>query len=112
MLDKRCQMHLGIFFLATGNHVAGWRFPDAVIRGDDIEGLVKVAVAAEQAKYDFVFIADSPASQLTGHPSQMLRLEPATLISALAMRTSQIGLVATMSGGSKDQYSEEGNISP
>ena len=24
------QMHLGLFILGTGSHVAGWRYPDAV----------------------------------------------------------------------------------
>ena len=24
------QMHLGVFVLGTGNHIAGWRYPGAV----------------------------------------------------------------------------------
>ena len=28
-MSKSAQMHLGLFILGTGHHVAGWRLPDA-----------------------------------------------------------------------------------
>jgi len=98
------QMNLGIFVLPTGNHVAGWRIPGAITRSEDIPALVNIAESAERAKYDFIFFADTPASLLGSHPGIVLRLEPATLLSALALKTSRIGLVATFSSTYMEPY--------
>src|ERR1700722_15070559 len=63
----------------------------------DIRYYIKQAQAAEQALFDAFFIVDSQFINAT-YPSHYLnRLEPLTLLSAVATHTSHIGLVATAS---------------
>jgi FMN-dependent oxidoreductase (nitrilotriacetate monooxygenase family) len=66
-------------------------------RADDFPGLLNVARIAERAKLDFLFFSDSPLCPLDGPPTAVLRLEPVSVLSALAATTSHIGLVATIS---------------
>ena len=54
-------MHLGVFTVGTGNHVAGWRLPGAGSSNEDIHILSGIARAAERGKLDFVFISDNLA---------------------------------------------------
>ncbi len=91
------QMNFGVFVHTTGNHISGWRFPGAITRDEDFPAIHNVAMVAEKAKLDFVFFADTPTSMNDGLPVHLVRFEPATLLSALAVTTSRIGLVATLS---------------
>jgi FMN-dependent oxidoreductase (nitrilotriacetate monooxygenase family) len=102
----RQQMHLGVYAVGTGNHIAGWRYPGATTSGEDFEAFKNIAASAERGKLDFVFVGDTLAFQSEGHPGQILRFEPTTLLSALASVTSHIGLVGTAS----TSYSEPFNI--
>ena len=104
-MDHR-QMHLGVYAVGTGNHIAGWRHPGATSSGEDFEAFKTIAASAERGKLDFIFVGDSLAFLFEGHPGQMLRFEPTTLLSALASVTSRIGLVGTAS----TSYSEPYNI--
>jgi FMN-dependent oxidoreductase (nitrilotriacetate monooxygenase family) len=98
------KMRLGAFFNPTGHHVASWRHPEAQAdAGINFEHYKEIALIAEQAKMDMVFIADN-LSVREAHPDALARsaqyianMEPMTLISALAAVTSRIGLVATAS---------------
>jgi FMN-dependent oxidoreductase (nitrilotriacetate monooxygenase family) len=63
----------------------------------DIRYYIKQATIAEAAKFDAYFIVDSQFINPT-YPSHYLnRLEPLTLLSAVATHTTNIGLVATAS---------------
>jgi FMN-dependent oxidoreductase (nitrilotriacetate monooxygenase family) len=63
----------------------------------DIRYYIKQAQTAEQALFDAFFIVDSQFINAT-YPSHYLnRLEPLTLLSAVATHTQNIGLVATAS---------------
>jgi FMN-dependent oxidoreductase (nitrilotriacetate monooxygenase family) len=63
----------------------------------DIDYYIKQAKLAEQALFDAFFIVDSQFINAT-YPSHYLnRLEPLTLLSAVATHTSHIGLVGTAS---------------
>ena len=98
------KMRLGAFFNPTGHHVASWRHPQAQAdAGVNFDHYKEIALMAEQAKMDMVFIADN-LSVREAHPEALARsaqyianMEPMTLISALAAVTSHIGLVATAS---------------
>jgi len=105
-MTKPRQMHLGMMALAAGNHVAGWRFPTAEFGSQNLALIKRIAQASERGKLDFIFFADAVNTGLDAHPAMMLRLEPLTLLAALAMCTSRIGLVATVS----TTYSEPYNI--
>jgi FMN-dependent oxidoreductase (nitrilotriacetate monooxygenase family) len=63
----------------------------------DIRYYIQQAQAAEYALFDALFIVDSQFINST-YPSHYLnRLEPLTLLSAVAVHTNRIGLVATAS---------------
>src|SRR5499427_7788966 len=97
-------IHFGAFLLGTGNHTAGWRYPGADQTFLDIKVLQRVAAIAERGLFDFLFLGDGLAANLRSHPSYTCRLEPLTLLSALSMTTTLIGLAATMSTTYSDPY--------
>jgi N-acetyl-S-(2-succino)cysteine monooxygenase len=103
-MTKASQMHLGLFILGTGHHVAGWRLEDAQAGAENFPLIERIAQTAERAKFDLVFFADALNTGPKVHPSVMVRLEPLTLLAALAMRTSRIGLAATASSTYSDPY--------
>jgi hypothetical protein len=41
-------MHLGVFVLGTGNHIAGWRYPGAADSFLSLEGIQTIAATAER----------------------------------------------------------------
>lgn len=103
-MSKPAQMHLGLFILGTGHHVAGWRLPEAEAGAENFPLLTRIAQTAEAAKFDLVFLADALNTGPKAHPSVMVRLEPLTLLAALAAQTTHIGLAATASTTYSDPY--------
>ncbi len=97
-------MHLGLFLLGTGSHVAGWRMPDAVDSFQDIDAVQRIAATAERACFDMIFMGDNLYADPATHPSYTLRLEPLTLLAAVAATTRHIGLAATMSTTYSDPF--------
>jgi FMN-dependent oxidoreductase (nitrilotriacetate monooxygenase family) len=97
-------IHFGVFVLGTGNHTAGWRYPGADQTFLDIRVLQRMAATAERGLFDFLFLGDGLAANLRSHPSYACRLEPMTLLSALSMTTTHLGLGATMSTTYSDPY--------
>lgn len=89
----------------VGNHPAGWRHPDAwTDTVMNLEQMVNIAQTAERGLFDMLFISDGngvagmdwpelfEANALTGKPAVF---EPVTVLSAIAMHTRRIGLLAT-----------------
>jgi FMN-dependent oxidoreductase (nitrilotriacetate monooxygenase family) len=97
------------FFNPQGDHRLSWRHPAAP--GREIFGLpyyAHLAQIAEAARMDAIFIADHVAMWDT-HPSNVVhyanaRLEPITLLAALAGLTQQIGLIVTASASYAEPY--------
>ena len=98
------QMHLGLFLLATGSHVAGWRMPGAVRSFQDIGAVRDIARAAERACFDLIFMGDNLYADAAAHPSYTMRFEPLTMLAALAAHTTHIGLGATVSTTYSDPW--------
>ena len=96
-------MSLAVFLTADGNyHHLGWRHPDAwVDGGSNFERWIEFARIAEAAKLDMLFIADQIAIvggdelEAIENSSKVTRMEPVTLLSALASVTKNIGLAGT-----------------
>jgi FMN-dependent oxidoreductase (nitrilotriacetate monooxygenase family) len=91
------QLRLGAILSGVGTTQNGWREPE--LAGDasiDIDWYRENARKAEAAKFDLVFIVDSPYITPDSAPHFLNRLEPLTLLSAVAGSTSRIGLVATL----------------
>ncbi|MES1247620.1 MAG: NtaA/DmoA family FMN-dependent monooxygenase, partial [Actinomycetota bacterium] len=63
----------------------------------DIDWYVERARQAEAARFDFVFVPDSQFVSPDSPPHYLNRLEPLTLLSALAVATTNIGLIGTLS---------------
>ncbi|MFI9812744.1 LLM class flavin-dependent oxidoreductase [Saccharothrix variisporea] len=98
-------LHLNLFLHDTGHHEASWRLPDSDPHGHlSIEYHERLARIAEDAKFDSVFLADSPVlwGQVGRRPSG--KLEPTVLLTALARATSRIGLIATASTTYNDPF--------
>lgn len=99
------QMHLGAFLYPTGYHVAAWRHPRVPAdAGINFQHFAALARLAERGKLDFLFLADSLAVRGTDLPAlsrtairYVAQFEPLTLLSALAVVTQRIGLVASAS---------------
>lgn len=106
------QIKLGAFVPATGHHVAAWRHEGANPNGGhDFQHYKNIALAAEAAKFDMVFLADSAAVWGGGKDEETLSLsargahfEPLTLLSALAAVTTNIGLTATVTTTYNEPY--------
>lgn len=96
-------MKLGASIYPVGYHVAGWRYPGAEVDGGiNLQHHVALAQAAERGRFDFVFLADAAVIwdqdiAAVSRTAWSTRFEPITLLSALAMVTERVGLVATVS---------------
>lgn len=98
-------MRLGVFVQTPGHHVAGWRHPDAVADGWPNLPLMKhIAATAERGRFDMFFLGDGFSTGYGEHPSTIGKFEPLTLLSALAMTTSKLGLAATGSTTYAEPY--------
>jgi N-acetyl-S-(2-succino)cysteine monooxygenase len=106
MSTAKRQMHMGVFVLGTGNHQAGWRYEGAATSHIELPVMQEIARIAERGKFDLLFISDSMVMDPTDHPSFLCRFEPTTLITALAMTTTHVGLGATVS----TSFSEPFNV--
>src|SRR3984957_18810899 len=97
------------FFNPQGDHRISWRHPRAPRREVfDLAYFQKLASAAEEARFDAIFVADHVGMWDTfesnvAHYANS-RLEPITLLSALAASTSHIGLLATVSASYTEAY--------
>jgi FMN-dependent oxidoreductase (nitrilotriacetate monooxygenase family) len=104
MANQR-MLHLGTFLAGTGSNMASWRHPnavpDAAINLEYYKGLTR---KAEAAKLDFAFFGDGLYISEKSHPNFLNRFEPLTLLAALAMVTSHIGLAATLSTTYSDPF--------
>lgn len=105
------KMKLGTFVYTFGFHPASWLHPASDVNAaNDFAHLLDVAKRSEAAKFDFMFMADSPAaavgdpSALARIPTKMNRFEPLSLLSALAVTTNDLGLVATLSTSYYEPY--------
>src|SRR6266481_4233232 len=92
------QLHLNLFIHSRGHHEASWRHPLASpLPLTDIRYYQDLAQRAEKGLFDSIFLADQLA--LGDDASQAARtwLEPVTVLAAVAVATSRIGLIATAS---------------
>ncbi|WP_068084681.1 LLM class flavin-dependent oxidoreductase [Novosphingobium rosa] len=98
-------LHLGAILEGVGAEHTSWR--DPALPGNasiDIDWYIAHARAAEQSLFDLVFIVDSPFITPETAPHFLNRLEPLTLLSALATHTSRIGLVGTLTTSYWEPY--------
>src|SRR6202048_2772394 len=95
------QLHLGAFMRPTTIHTGAWRYPGAFPDANfNFNHLKSFAQTLERGKFDAFFMADHlavlnmPLDALK-HSHTVTSFEPFTLLSALAMVTEHLGLMAT-----------------
>src|SRR5215510_3581081 len=100
------QLHLGGFFSVPGNHLAGWRHPDAVVTADmDFNEYAHITQVAEAAKFDTIFFQDTVGvagsralargERTRAKLSRTVKLEPTATHAGVARVSSRIGLAGT-----------------
>ena len=104
MTEKRTdQLKFAVFMTGDSNyHNAGWRLPGAYNdAGLRLDRWIEFAQTMERGKLDMLFIADGIGTagidnlKATRANPKVDRMEPFTLLSALASVTKHIGLAAT-----------------
>src|SRR3954464_10283233 len=106
-MSNKKQIKLGVMLYGPGNHMNAWK--DSDVPNDasvNLEFFKSVTLRAEEAGFSFAFIADGLYIDEKSIPHFLNRFEPITIITALAMVTSKIGLVSTIS----TSYSEPFNV--
>ncbi len=95
------QLRLGAFMRPVSIHTGAWRYPGAFPDANfNFAHLKRFAQTLERARFDAFFMADHlavlnmPIDALK-HSHTVTSFEPFTLLSALAMVTEHLGLVAT-----------------
>jgi alkanesulfonate monooxygenase SsuD/methylene tetrahydromethanopterin reductase-like flavin-dependent oxidoreductase (luciferase family) len=101
------QLELGAILTGVGGpgHHFTWLDPEIPTDASvDINWYIEYARAAEAAKFDLVFIVDSQFITPDSPPHYLNRLEPLTLLSALAVCTERIGLVGTITSSYNEPF--------
>src|SRR3984957_12689650 len=101
------QLKLGAVTYGTGGPGQPYLWLDKDIPVDasvNIGWYIEQARPAEEAKFDLIFIVDSQFIPAASPPHYLNRLEPLTLLSALAVTTRHLGLVATMTTSYNDPF--------
>ncbi|THF83302.1 LLM class flavin-dependent oxidoreductase [Cohnella fermenti] len=98
MGQQRKQAHFNVFLRGSGHHAGAWKHPDAETGTDlDLAYYAKLAGIAERGLFDSLFMADN-------YSGLGRRLEPFTLLSALAAQTKHVGFIATVGTTYNDPY--------
>lgn len=104
------QLHLGAFMRPVGIHTAWWRYPSAEADANfNLKHLVHFIQTLERGCFDAFFMADHLAvlnmsMDALKRSATATSFEPLTLLSALAMVTERIGLIATASTTFDEPY--------
>jgi FMN-dependent oxidoreductase (nitrilotriacetate monooxygenase family) len=104
------QLRLGAFMRPVSIHTAAWRYPGAYPDANfNFQHLTRFAQTLERGKFDAFFMADHLA--VLNMPVQALKrsatvtsFDPLTLLPALAVLTTRIGLIATASTTYNEPY--------
>ncbi|NWK94632.1 LLM class flavin-dependent oxidoreductase [Sphingobium lactosutens] len=101
------QLKLGLVPTGVGGPGDSNRWLDTDIPLDasiNIDWYIDIVRQAEAARFDLVFIVDSQFITANSPPHYLNRLEPLTLLSALAVATRHIGLVGTLTTSYNDPF--------
>jgi FMN-dependent oxidoreductase (nitrilotriacetate monooxygenase family) len=95
----------GIMLHGAGGHMNSWKHPSGPADASvNLEFYVESAEKAEAAGMAFAFVADGLYINEKTIPHFLNRFEPLTILSALATRTSKIGLAGTVSTSYSDPF--------
>ncbi|MEF3304549.1 LLM class flavin-dependent oxidoreductase [Paenibacillus sp. GYB003] len=98
MAQSNKLLHLNVFIRGAGHHAGAWKHPQTNPKLDlTLDYYAELARIAERGLFDCLFMADN-------YSGLGRRLEPFTLLSALAALTKHIGLIATVGTTYNDPY--------
>jgi FMN-dependent oxidoreductase (nitrilotriacetate monooxygenase family) len=106
-MAQKKQMSIGMNILGLGGHGAAWRTGEVPATSiSDPDYFINVAKISERGALDAIFLADGPAlgGDVAKQPAG--RLEPTILLTAVALATTHIGVIATASS----TYNEPFNL--
>lgn len=97
-MSRKLHLAVAVYGVGGPGQHGLWKDPRVPTNASvDIRYYIKQAQIAEQALFDALFIVDSQFINPT-YPSHYLnRLEPLTLLSAVATHTTNLGLIGTAS---------------
>lgn len=105
MADPHRQMSIGMNILGLGGHQAAWRVGEVSPTAHlDVDYYTNIARISERGTLDAIFLADGPALQENVGANPAGRLEPTILLTAIALATSHIGVIATCSTTYNDPF--------
>jgi FMN-dependent oxidoreductase (nitrilotriacetate monooxygenase family) len=96
--QSKKKAHFNVFIRGAGHHAGAWKHPLTDPKADlDLDYYVSLAKIAERGLFDSLFTADN-------YSGLGRRLEPFTLLSALAALTKHVGFIATVSTTYNDPF--------
>ncbi|KAF1045899.1 LLM class flavin-dependent oxidoreductase [Xylophilus sp.] len=99
------QLHLNINALNAGVYASAWRWPASDPGGfADLGHYLRIARLAEKAKFDAIFLADTPAIKDRIDLRPINALEPTVVLAAIAASTTHLGLIGTASTSFNEPY--------
>jgi FMN-dependent oxidoreductase (nitrilotriacetate monooxygenase family) len=106
MMNKRKKLKMGAILDGLGwNHMA-WQHPDMPAdASENLDFYVQQAQLAEAAKFDTLFLVDVSHVGPGNIPHYLSMFEGVSIMSALSMKTKNIGLSATIASSYGDPYS-------
>jgi FMN-dependent oxidoreductase (nitrilotriacetate monooxygenase family) len=105
MASTQRQMSIGMNILGLGGHGSAWRLAESPSNALlDVDYFINIAKISERGTLDAIFLADGPALGGDVAKSPAGRLEPTILLTAVALATTHIGVIATASTTYNDPY--------
>jgi FMN-dependent oxidoreductase (nitrilotriacetate monooxygenase family) len=104
-MSSNPHMSIGMNILGFGSHSAAWRVGEVPANAYlDAEYYCNIARISERGTLDAIFLADGPAlgGDVATQPAG--RLEPTVLLTAVALATQRIGVIATASSTYNDPF--------
>lgn len=105
MVENRKKLKLGAVLEGVGWNFVAWQHPHMPAdASENIDYYIKQAQLAESAKFDTLFLVDVSHVGPGNIPHYLSMFEGVSLMSALSMRTKNIGLSATIASSYGDPY--------
>ncbi len=98
-------MSIGMNILGLGGHSSAWRVAEVdPMSYIDINYYTNIGRISERGTLDAIFLADGPALMGDGGGGPSGRLEPTLVLTAIALATTRIGVIATASTSYNSPY--------
>lgn len=110
MTEPSGTLKLGAFLSGHGSHGASWRLPEVDVDASrSFSPYARVTQKLEEGLFDAIFLNDSVAvpdldADSLARTPQGMRWDPLTLLPALAVVTSRIGLISTANTTYNEPY--------